>query len=102
MLCLLNGIQIDIPNELVRTIESKGMIGLGDNAINELDVARADEVAQDICLGQYVIPLSWNRLYFELDDGKHLEWPVGIHSRNLYAVWELTMVDLQGLRKANP
>ena len=102
MLCLLNGIQIDIPNELVRTIESKGMIGLSDNAINELDVARADEAAQDIGLGQYVIPLSWNRLYFELDDGKHLEWPVGIHSRNLYAVWELTMVDLQGLRKANP
>ncbi len=102
MLCLLNGIEIDIPNKLIRTIESKGMIGLGDNPINELDVARADEVAQDICLGQYVIPLSWNRLYFELDDGKHPEWPVGIHSRNLYAAWELTMVDLQGLRKANP
>ena len=102
MLCLLNGIEMDIPNELIRTIESKGMIGLGDNAINELDIARADEAAQDIGLGQYVIPLCWNRLYFELDDGKHPEWPIGLHSRNLYAVWELTRVDLQGLRKVNP
>ena len=102
MLCLVNGIEMDVPNKLIRIIESKGMIGLGDNAINELDIARADEAAQDICLGQYVVPLSWNRIYFELDDGKRPWWPVGLQSRNLYAVWELTMVDLQGLRKANP
>jgi hypothetical protein len=100
MLCVLNGIEIDIPEEVIRITQSKGMVGIAGNTISESDVARVDEAAQDIRLGKHTLPLCWRRLYFELADGEQAEWPVGRQSGHLLVVWELTSADLWGLRKA--
>lgn len=101
MLCVLrNGIGIDIPDEVIRTTQIKGMVGVAGNTISESDVARVDEAAQDIRLGKHTLPLCWRRLYFELDDGEQVEWPVDRQSGQLFVVWELATADLWGLKKA--
>lgn len=101
MLCVLrNGIEIDIPDEVIRTTQIKGMVGVAGNTISESDVAKVDKAAQDLHLGKHTLPLCWRRLYFELADGEQVDWPVDRHSGHLLVVWKLTLADLWGLKKA--
>jgi hypothetical protein len=89
MMVVYNNEQFTVCDAQLQSKRSTGMIKVITGIVTEHDVQRVDEVAQDISWGgMNPISLSARRLYFQLDNGDQVAYPVGYASQRLECVWE--------------